>query len=1227
MAADTKDLRLPPAGDLADGGGADDHPSTSASRKVKLLCSYGGKILPRPSDGALRYAGGDTRIITVRRHSPFPEFVRKMADAYGGPTLIRYQFPGEDLDNLISVSTPEDLENMMEEYDKLALACPDGSTSKLRVFLFAPSDLSANSSSSSSDLHDIGLSYIEAVNGLDGGMWRKDSIASLSSTQTEAVADGHIEGTSPSLLSPTAIAPRDPSRLVFGSAGGKVASIPDVPGVPSVPSSGVHVQILNSNCSELPPSIAPYDPQGFVEPQHAHIMNPQSLGMAGVPQSVNILGVAPPHSYVPAMNFNIALATSHVSSTLPVQTRVDTHIEDNPFGGRLTQLPSDPNNKPLSQFPPLPPMYLQPKNGEPYGLHPLLPSANEQTVRLQDCNLCQNSLPHVYSDTLTAEHGNASGSAIPETGRVLQSHHSDSMVRLQAMPKLIAGAVADSGVGTQAESVVPGAKFEAYEFARVPEIQHDHERLVLPNAANLSHAKVFVPPVTVGLPGNKQASYGMFIRPPQSHHEDFMQQQLPQTMRLPQYPAKQDVIAKPSFADGGSVGKSSIQEAEQLVQDSVPVITHDHVKPINGMVEVLPAGQSETPRLPEQWKPAVAPDIGISNDRRLKNSPLVVENSHLVRPQVGGNVMPISNDFINCRIVPEGNTGIPVDPLSSTSLDVTFLHNVQLPNSRGVSTMTGNNGAYPCYMETRVGPVSEKFPGVSKHSNNFAYSDNTVHKIPSVDRKNENPQFHPKEVINNISITKSDNSQLPLSIARCHSGNEEPLQEKFSQDSLFCNEDTWKIVGNMHGLLPRARMVPSKESVTMEDFCTDDHSVNSKGSHISVAIEECGLHHTQDSLNKDSCMEPVQPMKGDKHIKQDAAAFTEGAAPSTTQSSEPPVPDIFSHEPKESGPPSNKGSGTNKTNLNTNDFSSGVIKSKQSEKILLGFPNADDFGRLQIIKNTDLEELQELGSGMFGTVYHGKWRGSDVAIKRINDRYFSGKPSEHERMRADFWNEACKLADMHHPNIVAFYGVVLDGPGGSIATVTEYMVNGSLRHALQKNNKPFDRRKRLLIAMDAAFGMEYLHSKQIIHFDLKSDNLLVNLRDPKRPICKVCDLGLSKVKCQTLISGEVQGTLPYIAPECLHGNESLVSEKIDVFSFGIVMWELLTGEEPYADLHHGAILGGIVSNTLRPAVPDSCDPDWRSLMEQCWSAEASERPSFAEIASRLRSMAASLPQD
>ncbi|KAJ4891524.1 PB1 domain-containing protein tyrosine kinase [Raphanus sativus] len=108
---------------------------------------------------------------------------------------------------------------------------------------------------------------------------------------------------------------------------------------------------------------------------------------------------------------------------------------------------------------------------------------------------------------------------------------------------------------------------------------------------------------------------------------------------------------------------------------------------------------------------------------------------------------------------------------------------------------------------------------------------------------------------------------------------------------------------------------------------------------------------------------------------------------------------------------------------------------------------------LQIIKNTDLEDLHELGSGTFGTVYYGKWRGTDVAIKRINNSCFYGRLSEQEQQTKDFWREARILANLHHPNVVALYGVVPKGPGESMATVTEFMVNGSLRHALQRKDK------------------------------------------------------------------------------------------------------------------------------------------------------------------------------
>ncbi|KAF9609636.1 hypothetical protein IFM89_017775 [Coptis chinensis] len=235
---------------------------------------------------------------------------------------------------------------------------------------------------------------------------------------------------------------------------------------------------------------------------------------------------------------------------------------------------------------------------------------------------------------------------------------------------------------------------------------------------------------------------------------------------------------------------------------------------------------------------------------------------------------------------------------------------------------------------------------------------------------------------------------------------------------------------------------------------------------------------------------------------------------------------------------------------------------------------------------------------------------------------------------------------LHHPNVLAFYGVVQDGPGSTIANVTEFLVDCSVRHILLHKDRYIDRREQLIIAMDAASGVEYLHSQNVVHFDLKCENFLVNLKDSQRPICKVGGFGWSKRKGTTLVYGCTRGTLQWMAPELVNGSSRNISEKygtlyplfstwccstglmvermvivhwqVDVFSFGIVLWEILTGEEPYPNMLIGTIVDGILSNTLRPPVPSFCDSQWRQLMEQCWAHDPVARPSFTEIASRLR---------
>ncbi|KAM0939104.1 putative protein kinase TKL-Pl-6 family [Dioscorea sansibarensis] len=1087
---------------------ADDEP-----KKVKILCSCGGRILPRPSDSALRYVGGDTRIVSVRRDVSFSELSRKISDSFGGPLILKYQLPDQDLDALVSVSCPEDLDNMMEEYDKLVDASPDGSA-KLRAFLFSPSETDGNPL----EAGDSGHRYIDAVNGIG----RRDSVASVASVTSATSATSNASHNSDTAFAATDCATNE------------------------------------GNSPTLDPKL------GYQEPASIHY---------GHPQPPPELAGAPAQSFVPVR---------------PLQ--------------------------PLSQLPPLPPSYLKPAMP--------VPVAQGQTVRMDDCYMCQRALPHAHSDNLIPEKGNASsssslGSSFAEVNPVFYSHHSEDMMRQHR------AVVGDNVVDARTENAALGGHLGVYGLAPMSEAEYGRGgREVLQKMENPDHARGLAPASVMGFPGD--ISYGMVAGnvPPWMHIEDIPQQQLRgQTLVPPPlYPVKQDVVSRPLGVDVSSTRNANFQPAESPNPNPFPEGTNDYVRPVDGMMGSLRLSPFEAARYGEQGKSVLRPNYVFPKDVKPDTS-LMAENSHIYGVQVGGPGIQVSNAVANPGVL-ENNGVIPANQPPSISYGAPYLQSLQT-GEIGSASMVLNHIPYSHNLEPGHEPPipSERLLGVPTYASaiDSTFNSHTInHKIAVGDWRGEASGVHMQNPVGQMPSPLDGNVPSTLVSAGNPAGHVEYLQELLPSDSLFSNHDPWNVVGITQQLPPRTIIVGGKEPVAARDLCMENFAGNTADSNIESLLEEGALHHPLDPVAKEP-HQHVQATRGsvEDQIKQDLQAIAEGVAASVLRTSAPIHSSL--------NPGHNPENADSLSAVAMVDQKVEETRAKQLDKVNTGIQITEDIGRLQIIKNIDLEELKELGSGTFGTVYHGKWRGSDVAIKRINDRCFSGKPSEQERMRADFWNEASKLADLHHPNVLAFYGVVLDGPGGSVATVTEYMVNGSLKHALQKNDKTLDFRKRLLIAMDVAFGMEYLHGKNIVHFDLKSDNLLVNLRDPQRPICKVGDLGLSKVKCQTLISGGVRGTLPWMAPELLNGSSSLVSEKVDVFSFGIVMWELLTGEEPYADLHYGAIIGGIVSNTLRPPIPENCDPDWRLLMEQCWSAEPSERPSFTEIASRLRAMAASLP--
>ncbi|KAJ0983634.1 hypothetical protein J5N97_011889 [Dioscorea zingiberensis] len=156
--------------------------SAATGHRVRLMCSFGGRIIPRPHDHQLRYVGGDTRIVAIARHTSWPSLLSKLAKLSGfspdsAPPTVKYQLPNEDLDALVSLTSDEDLDNMMDEYDRLlVLSSPSGPPPRLRLFLF-PQGASTTSSSSSAAAFGSFLEssaskrdtwFVDALNGRAG---------------------------------------------------------------------------------------------------------------------------------------------------------------------------------------------------------------------------------------------------------------------------------------------------------------------------------------------------------------------------------------------------------------------------------------------------------------------------------------------------------------------------------------------------------------------------------------------------------------------------------------------------------------------------------------------------------------------------------------------------------------------------------------------------------------------------------------------------------------------------------------------------------------------------------------------------------------------------------------------------------------------------------------------------------------------------------------------------
>jgi len=250
-----------------------------------------------------------------------------------------------------------------------------------------------------------------------------------------------------------------------------------------------------------------------------------------------------------------------------------------------------------------------------------------------------------------------------------------------------------------------------------------------------------------------------------------------------------------------------------------------------------------------------------------------------------------------------------------------------------------------------------------------------------------------------------------------------------------------------------------------------------------------------------------------------------------------------------------------------------------------------------------LEEL--IGSGSFGKVYRGRCRSKAVAVKILHKQQFD------PQTLAAFRKEVYLMSKIYHPNVCLFMGACTIP--GKCMIVTELVSKGNFEAMLhdEKTNVPLWLRMRM--ARDAALGVNWLHESTptFIHRDLKSSNLLVdeNFR------VKICDFGLSCVKQRHQMLKDqtsAKGTPLYMAPEVMMFRE--FNESSDVYSFGIVLWEILTRKEPFSQFRAlDAFREAVCIRHERPPLPPDCLESLRKLIERCWDKDPSRRPNFREL--------------
>ncbi|XP_050524364.1 mitogen-activated protein kinase kinase kinase 7-like isoform X2 [Daktulosphaira vitifoliae] len=255
------------------------------------------------------------------------------------------------------------------------------------------------------------------------------------------------------------------------------------------------------------------------------------------------------------------------------------------------------------------------------------------------------------------------------------------------------------------------------------------------------------------------------------------------------------------------------------------------------------------------------------------------------------------------------------------------------------------------------------------------------------------------------------------------------------------------------------------------------------------------------------------------------------------------------------------------------------------------------------IDYNEIEKLEIVGKGSFGVVYRGRWRNNYVAVKHIDT----------EAERKAFTVEVRQLSRVNHPNIVKLYGACTSNP---VCLVMEFAEGGSLYNVLHCKPEPeYNLGHAVSWTLQCAEGVAYLHNmkpKPLIHRDLKPPNLLL-VNEGKT--LKICDFGTACDKKTYMTNNK--GSAAWMAPEVFEGSN--YTEKCDVYSWGIILWQVLTRLKPFNEIGGSAygIMWAVHKGT-RPPIFEQCPRPFQELITTCWDQNPNIRPSIDHVVEVMR---------